>query len=278
VSVTTPAPPGAPAAPVVERPGHPRLTVLAAALSVLGVLTLPGAVAGLLDVAVPDGGYQVVPELTDDAQEVVRRTGADVIGRTVIVPVRPGTGVPALAPSAIVPPSEAVGALVDLDVRGLVAMRTDVAPPSIDDLAGRLVPWVDRVYADVGPLAIGCLGADDGTCSLSLLVHAGEDYYRFPGQAPARFYAGDAQMEARTYEVIGGYLVVGRMPQALAGDAVGQVIVSLADHAIVPARLSHEVEPGAVVWWSTRGSSYPVSASVFARGGDKLASFVLAGS
>ena len=276
--MTTPAPPGAPAAPVAERPGHPRLTVLAAALSVLGVLALPGVVAGLVDVAVPDGGYQVVPELTDDAQEVVRRTGADVLGRTVIVPVRPGTGVPALSPSAIVPVSEAVGGLVDLDVRGLVAMRTDVAPPSIDDLAGRLVPWVDRVYADVGPLAIGCLGDDEGGCSLSLLMHAGDDYYRFPGQAPARFYAGDTQMEARTYEVLGGYLTVGRMPQTLATDDVGQVIVSLADHTIVPAQLSREISPGEVVWWSTRGGSYPVSASVFARGGDKLASFVLAGS
>jgi hypothetical protein len=278
VSVTTPAPPGASGAPAVERTGHPRLTVLAAALSVLGVLALPGVVAGLADLAVPDRGFPVVSELTDDAQEVVRRTGADVIGHTVIVPVRPGTGVPALSPSAVVPASAAAGPLIDLDVRGLVPMRADVAPPSIDDIAVRLVPWVDRVYADVGSLSIGCLTADDGTCSMGLLVHAGDSYYEFPGQAPARFYTGDTQMEARTYEVLGGYLVVGRMPPSIDGSDVGQVIVSLSDHSIVPAQLSHEVAPGEVVWWSTRGGSYPVSASVFARGSDKLASFVLAGS
>ena len=76
--------------------------MLAAALSVLGVLVLPGTVAYLADVAVPDRTFPVVPELSHNAQEVVRRTGADVIGRTVIVPVRPGTGVPE-PPSVVCP-------------------------------------------------------------------------------------------------------------------------------------------------------------------------------
>ena len=276
---TTPAAPAAGGPPAVEgRPGHPRLTVLAAALSVLGVLTLPGAVAWMVDLAVPDRSFPVVPELTDDAQEVVQRTGADVIGRTVIVPVRPGTGVPALAPDARVARAEAVGEVVDLDVTGLVPMRPDVAPPAIDDLASRLVPWVDRVYADVGPLALGCLGDAADTCSLSLLVHVGEDFYRFPGQAPARFFVGTSQMEARTYEVAGGFVVVGRMPEQLPEGDVSQVIVSLSDHSIVPGTLSHDVSPGSVVWWSTRGGSHPVSASVFDTARGKLASFVLAGS
>jgi hypothetical protein len=68
------------------------------------------------------------------------------------------------------------------------------------------------------------------------------------------------------------------MPRTLVGGDVAQVIVSLADHSIVPAQLSLDISPGNVVWWSTRGSSHPVSASVFARGGDKIAAFVLAGS
>jgi hypothetical protein len=272
--------PPAAAEPEPRRPRHPRLTVLAAALSVLGVLVLPGTVAYLADMAVPDQTFPVVPELSDDAQEVVRRTGADVIGRTVIVPVRPGTGVPALAPDAIIPTSEALGKILPLGVRGLVSMSPVVAPPSIDDLAARLTPWTDRVFAEVGDLAVACLAdanAPSG-CRLSLLVQWGEQYYHFPGQAPARFIAGEATMEARTYEVVGGHLVIGRMPASLPDGDVRQVIVSLADHSIVPGTIARSVAPGEIVWWTTRGGSDPVSASVFDAGGGRIAAFLLAGT
>ncbi len=280
MTVTTTRMPPAAAGPEPRRPGHPRLTILAAALSVLGVLVLPGTVAYLADVAVPDRTFPVVPELSNDAQEVVRRTGADVIGRTVIVPVRPGTGVPALAPDAIVPTSEAVGKVLPLGVRGLVAMSPAVAPPSIDDMATRLTPWTDRVFAEVGDLAVACLADPNGPggCKLSLLVQWGNTYYRFPGQEPARFVAGNAEMEARTYDVVGGYLVIGRMPASLPAGDVRQVIVSLQDHTIVPGTIARSVAPGEVVWWTTRGATPPVSAAVVDAGGGRVASFFLAGT
>ncbi|HEX5986029.1 MAG TPA: hypothetical protein VFY86_05880 [Nocardioides sp.] len=280
MTVTTTRMPPAAAGPEPRRPSHPRLTVLAAALSVLGVLVLPGTVAYVVDLAVPDRSFPVVPELSDDAQEVVRRTGADVIGRTVTVPVRPGTGVPALAPDAIISTSEAVGKILPLGVRGLVPMSPTVAPPSIDDLAGRLTPWTDRVFAEVGDLAVACLADPNGPagCKLSLLVQWGDQYYSFPGQEPARFVAGDAPMAARTYDVVGGNLVVGRMPASLPAGDVSQVIVSLQDHSIVPGTIARSVAPGDVVWWTTRGGTPPVSAAVVDAGGGRVASFVLAGT
>lgn len=262
-----------------ERPGHPRLTVLAAALSVLGVLALPGIGAWVVDWAVPDRTFPVAPQLTDDAAEVVRLTGAPVVAGKVIVTVRPGTGVTALAPDKRIAPSAVAGTLQQLDVRGLVPMRPDVAPPSIDELADHLTPWIDGVYADVGPLAIGCLADTSAEgCLLTLLSRHGDDYYRFPGQPPARFFAESSPMEARSYDAIGGELVIGRLPEHLPDGDVQQVIVSLADHTIVPATLDRTVSPGDVVWWSTMGAQHPVSATAYDGHGLKIASFLLAGA
>ena len=111
-----------------------------------------------------------------------------------------------------------------------------------------------------------------------LLVQWGESYYRFPGQPPARFIAGETPMEARTYDVVGGNLVVGRMPASLPAGDVRQVIVSLSDHSIVPGTIARSVAPGEVVWWTTRGGHHPVSASVIDAGGSRIASFQLAGT
>lgn len=268
--------------PATRRPGHPRLTVLAAALSVLAVLTLPPTVAWIVDLAAPTDGTDL-QYLTDDAAEVVRLTGATVVAGRVVVEIRPGTGVPALDPSRLVPPESAAGDLVTLEVRGLVPMQPAVAPPSISHLTDRLTPWVDEVFADVGELSVGCLtgegsGAPADGCALSLLVRHGEEYYRFPGLPPARFIAEGSAMEARSYDAVDGELVVGRLPQSFGGSEVAQVIVSLADHSIVPTTLSRTVSPGDLVWWSTIGVNRPVSATAYDASGRDLASFVLAGS
>ncbi len=251
-------------APPVPRPAHQRLTVLAAAVSVLLVLALPAVVGTLLGLVAPVGRTGE-PQLTQRAEAVAELPGANVIGDQVVVTLTPEMHAPVMRDSQRVLPEDSAGQLVPLGVSGLLPMNQYVAPAGTGRLVAGLWPG-DRVFSNLGPLVVGCLPtATDppGACTPTLLTEHHTGYFRYPGAwGSASFLEDGSAMEAEVYDVVGGQVVVGGAP----GTDVDRVQVRTIDGARVTASTTTSASPGDVIWWAA-SPRRPVEATVYdARG------------
>lgn len=250
------------------RVDHQRMTVVAAALSVLGVLVLPPVVAGLLDLAAPvDSSPDHV--LTERAEVAARLPGAKLIGDSVVVFVNPDVFVPALRISQRVRPESVVGELVPLGVRGRLPMNPYLAPGGSAEVVEGLWP-VDKVFSDLGPLVAGCVsGVADppGACTAVLLTRHSDGYFRYPRTwGSSSFLDPGAAMEAGVYGgydgAPGGQLVAG----GLAGTDTTRIEVATEGGPPVPTITSTTVSPGDTVWWAVV-SRPPLAATAYDAGG-----------
>ena len=251
-------------APPVPRPAHQRLTVLAAAVSVLLVLAVPAVVGTLLGLVAPVGRTGE-PQLTQRAEAVAELPGANVIGDQVIVTLTPEMNAPVMRPSQRVLPADSAGQLVPLGVSGLLPMNEYVAPAGTGQLVAGLWPG-DQVFSNLGPLVVGCLptAADPpDACTPTLLTEHHTGYFRYPGAwGSASFLEDGTAMEAEVYDVVGGQVVLGGAP----GTDVDRVVVRTVDGDRVTAFTTTSASPGDVIWWAA-SPRRPVEATVFdARG------------
>lgn len=251
-------------APPVPRPDHQRLTVLAAALSVLLVLAVPAVVGTLLELVAPVDRTGE-PELTERARAVAELPGANVLGDQVIVTLTPEMHAPVLRPSQQVLPADSVGQLVPLGVSGVLPMNQYVAPAGTRHLVAGLWPG-DKVFSNLGPLVVGCLPtvADPpGECTPTLLTQHATGYFRYPGAwGSATFLDDGSPMEAEVYDVLGGQVVAGGAP----GSEIDRVEVRTVDGARVTAFTTESASPGDVIWWAATPRR-PVAATAYdARG------------
>ncbi len=198
-------------------PGHPRLTIAAAALAVLAVLVIPPVVIGLVDLAAPVAPVERFPtfSLTDRARQVAELPGANVLADSVVLTLTPEMNAPVMQPSQIVLPDESTGQLVPLGVSGLLPMTPDLAPAGTGGLMSGLVPG-DKVFANLGPLVASCLvgpGDTAGSCTPTLLTQHSTGYYRYPGAwGTATFLDDGSPMQADLLDVLGSRLVAGGLP------------------------------------------------------------------
>lgn len=247
-------------APPVPRPAHQRLTVLAAAVSVLLVLAVPAVVGTLLGLVAPVDrtGDR---ELTQRAEAVAELPGANVIGDQVIVTLTPEMHAPVMRASQRVLPEDSAGQLVPLGVSGLLPMNQYVAPAGTEQLVAGLWPG-DQVFSNLGPLVVGCLPttADPpGACTPTLLTQHHTGYFRYPGAwGSAAFLEDGTAMEAEVYDVVGGQVVLGGAP----GTDVERVVVRTIDGDRVTAFTTTSASPGDVIWWAA-SPRRPVQATVF---------------
>lgn len=257
--------------------GHERLTVAAAAVAVLAVLLVPPAVAWVVDLVAPVDRFPAF-ELTDRAKRVAELPAANVLGDSVIVFVTPEMQVPALRPSQRVLPSESAGQLVPLGVSGLLPMNPYLGPGDAEHVTSGLWPG-DRVFADLGPLVVGCLpGPDDprGECTATLLVQHATGYYRYPRTLGSHtFLDRGSPMEADIYEVLGGQVVIGGLP----GTAADKVVVTMDNGNTLTAFTTPSASPGDVIWWAatTDPDAAPAQATAYDRHGNRLGTVDLNG-
>lgn len=251
-------------APPVPRPAHQRLTVLAAAVSVLLVLAVPAVVGTLLGLVAPID-HIGEPQLTQRAEAVAELPGANVIGDEVVLTLTPEMHAPVMRPSQRVLPGDSAGQLVSLGVSGMLPMNQYVAPAGTERLVAGLWPG-DRVFSNLGPLVVGCLptAADPpDACTPTLLTQHPTGYFRYPGAwGSASFLEDGSAMEAEVYGVVGGQVVVGGAP----GTDVDRVVVRTIDGARVNAFTTTSASPGDVIWWAA-SPRRPVQATAYdARG------------
>lgn len=233
-------------------PGHPRLTIAAAALAVLAVLVIPPVVIGLVDLAAPVAPVERFPtfSLTDRARQVAELPGANVLADSVVLTLTPEMNAPVMQPSQIVLPDESTGQLVPLGVSGLLPMTPDLAPAGTGGLMSGLVPG-DKVFANLGPLVASCLvgpGDTAGSCTPTLLTQHSTGYYRYPGAwGTATFLDDGSPMQADLLDVLGSRLVAGGLP----GTDADKIVVVLADGSEVTAFTTGSASPGDTIWWAS---------------------------
>jgi hypothetical protein len=247
-------------APPAPRPAHQRLTVLAAAVSVLLVLAVPAVVGTLLGLVAPVD-HTGEPQLTQRAEAVAELPGANVIGDQVIVTLTPEMNAPVMRLSQQVLPEDSAGELVPLGVSGLLPMNQYVAPAGTGPLVAGLWPG-DQVFSNLGPLVVGCLltAADPpDACTPTLLTEHHTGYFRYPGTwGSASFLEDGTAMEADVYDVVGGQVVVGGAP----GTDIDRVEVRTIDGARVSAFTTTSASPGDVIWWAA-SPRRPVAATAY---------------
>ena len=233
----------------VNRPEHQRLTVVAAAVSVLLVLGLPPLVGHLLSLVPPEEPPDRFP-LTERARLIAELPGASVLQDRVIMFLTPDMHAPVFRPSQRVEPQESAGQLVPLGVSGLLPMNPYLAPYAASDVAEGL--WQsDNVYSNLGALVVGCLPRYDdprGECTPTLLTRQPSAYYAYPRSlGTSTFLEPGTAMQAEIYEVLGGRVVVGGRP----GTDTDRVVVRLANDSTVTAFTTESASPGDTVWWAS---------------------------
>jgi hypothetical protein len=233
----------------VNRPEHRRLTVMAAAVSVLLVLGLPPLVGHLLSLVPPEEPPDRFP-LTDRAQRIAELPGASVLQDRVIMFLTPDMHAPVFRPSQQVAPEDSAGQLVPLGVSGLLPMNPYLAPYAASGIAEGL--WQsDNVYTNLGSMVVGCLPRFDdprGECTPTLLTRQPNAYFLYPRSwGTSTFLEPGTAMQAEIYEVLGGRLVVGGRP----GTDTDRVVVRLGNGATVTAFTTVSASPGDTVWWAS---------------------------
>lgn len=232
----------------VGRPAHQRLTVAAAAVSVLLVLGLPLVVAQLIALVPPERPPEPFP-LTDRARLVAELPGASVVRDQVILSLTPAMHAPVHRPSQRVLPGRTAGQLVPLGVDGLLPMNPYLAPRDAATLATDLWPG-DNVFSDLGPLVVGCLPGDrdrPGECTPTLLTRQPNGYFLYPRSwGSSTFLEPGTAMQAEIYDVLGGRVVVGGRP----GTDCDRVIVMLENGSTVAAFTTRSASPGDTIWWA----------------------------
>ncbi len=244
----------------VHRPDHPRLTVLAAAVSVLLVLGLPPVVGRLFQVVPPEEPPDRFP-LTERARRAAELEGASILRDRVILFLTPEMRPPVFDPSRRVEADEVAGQLVPLGVSGLLPTNAYLAPPEARELAGGL--WEsDGVYSNLGPLVAGCLPRYDdppGECSPLLLTRQSDGYYPYPRSwGTSTFLEPGTPMQARVLQVLGGRVVVG----GGYGTGIDRVVVRLANGSTVAAFTTRSASPGDTIWWAAV-TREPVEATAY---------------
>jgi hypothetical protein len=232
----------------VHRHERQRLTVAAAAVSVLLVLGLPPLVGHLLSLVPPAERPDRFP-LTERAQRVAELPGASVLQDRVILFLTPDMHAPVFRPSQRVDPEESAGQLVPLGVSGLLPMNPYLAPYAAAGVADGLWPG-DKVYTNLGALVVGCLPRYDdprGECTPTLLTRQPNAYFAYPRSwGTSTFLEPGTAMEAQLYEVLDGEVVVGGRP----GTDTERVVVRLANGSTVTAFTTVSASPGDTVWWA----------------------------
>jgi len=251
----------------VPRPAHQRLTVAAAAVSVLLVLGLPLLMGQLLALVPPHDPADRFP-LTEHARKVSELPGANVIRDRVILTLTPEMHAPVMAESQRITPDQSAGVFVPLGVSGLLPTNPYLAPSGAGELATDLWPG-DKVFSNLGPLDVGCLpGTSDppGECTPTLLTQHPNGYFVFPRSwGTSSFLEPGTPMEAEVYDVVGGRVVVGGRP----GEDTDRVVVRLTNGSTITAFTTASASPGDTIWWaSTPGR--PESATAYDRRGRSL--------
>ena len=232
----------------VDRPDHQRLTVAAAAVSMLLVLGLPPLVGHLLSLVPPEEPPDRFP-LTERAQRIAELPGASVLQDRVILFLTPDMHAPVFRPSKQVEPRDSAGQLVPLGVSGLLPMNPYLAPYAAGGIAEGLWPG-DKVYTNLGALVVGCLPRyddPDGECTPTLLTRQPNAYFEYPRSwGTTTFLETGTAMQAEVYEVLGGDVVVGGRP----GTDTARVVVRLRNGSTVAAFTTESASPGDTVWWA----------------------------
>lgn len=248
----------------VPRPAHQRLTVTAAAVSVLLVLGAPLAVGQLFSFAPPDDDEERFT-LTEHAKLVAELPGANVLQDRVILTLTPDMHAPVMSAEQRVDPDLTAGVFVPLGVSGLLQMNPYLAPRDAAVLATDLWPG-DRVYSNLGPLVAGCLPLTTdppGECSPTLLNQQPDGYYLFPRTwGSDHFLEPGTPMEAEVYEVLGGRVVAGGRP----GTDTERVVVTMENASTVTAFTTTSASPGDTIWWAAT-QAVPVHATAYDRDG-----------
>jgi len=255
----------------VHRPEHQRLTVAAAALSVLCVLALPPVVAGILDLAGPLDDRPRF-SLTHRAELVSRLPGATVLQDSVIVTLTPEMHSPVMRPSQQVLPQDSAGQLVPLGVSGLLPMNPYLAPAGTRHLTSALWPG-DKVFSNLGPLVVGCLPAvgAPGECTPTLLTQHASGYFLYPRSwGSSSFLEDGSVMQAEVFAIVGGQVVAGGLP----GVETDRVEVRLVDGDSVTAFTTVSASPGDTVWWAAT-TKPPVQATAYDDAGSVIATLDL---
>ncbi|HET6652444.1 MAG TPA: hypothetical protein VFH10_07380 [Nocardioides sp.] len=259
----------------VNRHDHQRLTVVAAAVSVLLVLGLPPLVGHLLSLVPPVDPPDRFP-LTERAKRVAELPGASILQDRVILFLTPDMHAPVFRPSQRVDPRESAGQLVPLGVSGLLPMNPYLAPYAAAGIADGLWPG-DKVYTNLGALVVGCLPRYDdprGECTPTLLTRQPNAYFAYPRSwGTSTFLEPGTAMQAQIYEVLGGNVVIGGRP----GTDTDRVVVRLANGSTVTAFTTESASPGDTVWWAavTREA---IEATAYDARGNELETVDLNGS
>ena len=259
----------------VQRPMHQRLTIVAAAVSVLLVLGVPLVMAQLLAL-VPPTDPPARFTLTEHAQRVAELPGANQLRDTVVVTLTPEMHAPVLGPSQRVTPDQSAGILVPLGVSGLLPMNPYLAPRDEAALASDLWPG-DRVFSNLGALVAGCLPQDTdppGECTPTLLTLHPNGYFLYPRSwGSETFLEPGTAMEAEVYDVLGGSVVAGGRP----GTDTDRVVVRQSNGSTVTAFTTESASPGDTIWWASVTRD-PVEATAYDVRGNVLETVDLNGS
>lgn len=221
-----------------------RLVMAGSALATLAVI-VTGAVVG------EGGGAPEDPEaaLSDLARRALAELPhAYLAGGSVVVPAATDAGV---VLSNYVPPERLDGAPEPLGAHGLadygLVSEFGPAPAWTREITG-----ADSVYADVGPLHLGCMRwPGESICRPTLLTENEDQFHVFRSGIPAEaFLVEGPVLQGLTFDALQAgqrrLLVVG----GFAGTAYAAVSVRLADGSEVSAQTSAEAIAGATAWWA----------------------------